>query len=353
MSKQELCWLDCDPGTDDAFAIVLAAYSERIKLIGISSVVGNQTIEKTTNNVLKVMNLAGLITQPTLSRNCIDLSQQLKLEDSMSHGGMACPVLKGCSRPLFRDAIIFDMIFGDSGLDTHSSIEFPKIPDTALDYFNNINSHPTHFTTLMFDYFKSFYPKKITIIAIGPLTNIALLLMNHPGVSDYIERIVLMGGAMGLGNTTPASEFNIFGDPHAATRVFNSNLEIFMVPLEITHTTLVTESVLDRIRTLKSNFSKIMIEFLLFFQSTVKEFSNMADPPLHDPCAVAFVIDSSMFEYKLIRVDVETNDTLSLGRIGRTICDVCDTSKKTKNVNVCLKINVDKFWSLMVEALEK
>jgi inosine-uridine nucleoside N-ribohydrolase len=300
MSGKNLVWLDCDPGHDDAFAIILAGYSQQLDLIGISSVAGNQTIDKTTENALKIMRASGLINDDTPGcedASKLDYSRPLRLEDSLSHGGMSCPLLRGCSRPLFREPFVTDIIFGDTGLNTHSAIEFPQIPPAARKYFTNINSQPScHFTTLMFEYFKSFFPRKVTLVAVGPLTNVALLLLNHPSVRDFIDRIVIMGGALGLGNVTPAAEFNVFCDPEAASLVFNSNVNIFMVPLEVTHTTLATEAVLNKIGELSSNFSAIMIELLLYFKTSCKEIRNMDSPPLHDPCAVAFVIDPSLFE---------------------------------------------------------
>jgi len=157
-----------------------------------------------------------------------------------------------------------------------------------------------------------------------------------------------MGGAIGSGNTGPAAEFNIQVDPEAAHIVFESDIPLFMVPLEVTHTALVTSSILDSIKLLKTNFGQICIDLLLFFQLTYKKIFRMDDPPLHDPCAVAFVIDPSMFDYRLMRVDVETSSVLSFGQ---TVCDIYDMSNKKKNVHVCTKMNVEKFWSIMLECI--
>ena len=175
-----------------------------------------------------------------------------------------------------------------------------------------------------------------------------MLLVNYPDAVKFIEKIVFMGGAIGCGNTGPAAEFNIQVDPEAAHIVFESELPLFMVPLEVTHTALVTTSILDSIKLLKTNFGQICIDLLLFFQLTYKKIFRMNEPPLHDPCAVAFVIDPDMFEYRLMRVDIETSSNLSYGQ---TVCDIYDMSQKRKNVHVCTKMNVDKFWSIMIECI--
>jgi inosine-uridine nucleoside N-ribohydrolase len=356
---QELCWLDCDPGHDDAFAIILAAYSEKIKLLGISTVAGNQTIEKTTENALKCMNLYGLIREPTIKQHSLDQepsASSVRLEDSMTHGGMSCPLLKGCSRPIFRDPIVCEEIFGDSGLDTHSpDIEFPPVPSTARAYVNKLNAQQcVHFTTQMYNYFKAQRPRKVTLMAIGPLTNIALLLLNHPDVTEYIDRLILMGGNVTAGNVTPTAEYNVYSDPHAASIVFNSNMtaRIYMVPLDVTNQALVTESVIERIRAISSNFSHIMVDLLHFIISSTKEMSGKEDTPLHDPCAIAYLIDPSLFVFKLIRVDVEVTGAFTFGK---TICDIQSrpSSNVKKNVHVCVRMDVDKFWSIMIEFIKR
>lgn len=351
MSNKKLIWLDCDPGHDDSLAIILAAYTENIRLIGISTSNGNQIIQKTTENALNVMNFSGLITAPTVNIDQIDYELPLTLQESLSHGGMKFPLLQGSSKPLLRPGKICDEIHGDSGLDTHVTIEFPKIPNHARKYFENVNFlNSTHFTNKIYDYFKSFYPQKITIVTTGPLTNVALLLINYPDVTKYIDKLILMGGALGIGNTGAVAEFNIEVDPEAASLVFDSDMNIFMVPLEVTHTILATKDILERIGTFSSNFSRIIIELLLFFKSNYKNVFFMDDPPLHDPCAIAFAIDQSMFQFKLLRVDIETHSQLSYGQ---TVCDFYDLSKKKKNVHVCLKIDSDKFWTLLIESIEK
>ena len=147
-----------------------------------------------------MVNICGLIQKPTVDLEKIGQNEAIRLEDCLSHGGLKFPILKGCRKPLLRQAIICEEIHGESGLDTHKPIEWPEIPKHALEYTNRLAAQTSpHFTTRMYDYFRSFASEKITIIAIAPLTNIALLLINHPDVVSYIDKIVLLGGSTGMG----------------------------------------------------------------------------------------------------------------------------------------------------------
>lgn len=170
-------WLDCDPGIDDAFAIILAAYAPNLNLIGISTVAGNQIIEKTTKNALNVLNWIGKTSESS---------------------GLECPLIQGAIKPLFRRVVLCDEIHGESGLEIHATRILPDIPKQALDHLNSLNSKQisTHFTTRIYDCLKS-SNELVTLIATGPLTNIALLLINYPHVTKFIKKLVLMGGACG------------------------------------------------------------------------------------------------------------------------------------------------------------
>lgn len=342
--ESELCWLDCDPGHDDAMAIILALYNPRIKLIGMSTTAGNQILEKVTKNALDFMNISGLINQKTPPKFNKE-QKEIDWRDYNEFGGLRCPLLIGCRKPLLRPGVICQEIHGESGLE---GTEFPPIPEHALQYTSLLNN-PTkkHFTTRMQEIIKS-APKPVTIITTGPLTNIALLLINYPDIDKNISKIVSMGGAMGVGNTGPVAEFNIQVDPEAAQMVFQSKIPCFLVPLEVTHTVLVSEEILNKIHALKSKYSEEVVNLLCFFKSTYESVFGYREPPLHDPTAVAFVIDPSIFTYKLLRVDVEVASQLSYGQ---TVCDIYNLNGKEKNVHVCHKMDVDKFWAMMLEAI--
>eukprot|EP00128_Syssomonas_multiformis_P009548 Colp12_sorted_trinity150504_noHs@34163 len=194
--------------------------------------------------------------------------------------------------------------------------------------------------------------KPVTLIATGALTNVALALTLYPECLHKIRSIVLMGGAMTTGNRSPVAEFNIMCDPEAASIVFESGVTVVMVPLEVTHTALVTPQVLERIRNIGSGaFPTLVIDLLLFFKETYERvFGFKSGPPLHDPLAVAYVIAPHLFETKFLRVDVECGSSLCFGQ---TVCDVWGDSKLPRNVHVTTRVDVPAFWDLMIAALTK
>lgn len=309
---QKLVWLDCDPGHDDAFAIMLAGHHSAISLLGISTAAGNQTIEKTTTNALKVLELSGL--------HHID-------------------VVPGQAVPLLRPPMTCPEIHGNTGLDCNTFIPPPsKKPLQAkkaiFHMFEVINSAPS----------------PVTIIATACLTNVALVLIIFPEIKPKIQEIVLLGGAIGIGNMAPAAEFNILVDPEAAKIVFESGVRVVMVPLEVSHTALVTQDIRDRIAAMGTRFAAIMVDWLLFFRKTYEEVFRFVDPPLHDPLAVAYVIAPHLFTVTHMRVDIETSSPLCAGR---TVCDIFNMSANPKNAIVATKVNVEAFWDLLLDALKK
>eukprot|EP01111_Echinosteliopsis_oligospora_P009903 TRINITY_DN2994_c0_g1_i3.p1 TRINITY_DN2994_c0_g1~~TRINITY_DN2994_c0_g1_i3.p1 ORF type:complete len:299 (-),score=77.98 TRINITY_DN2994_c0_g1_i3:160-1056(-) len=273
--EKQLVWLDCDPGHDDAFAIILAGYSNKIKLLGISTALGNQSIEKTTQNALKVLSISGL--------DHID-------------------VVRGQAAPLIRPPMECPEIHGNSGLDC--GVGFPPITKTAL---------PHKAVLYMYEIINA-APSPVTIVATACLTNIAVLITVFPEIKQKIKSVTLLGGAIGVGNMSPSAEWNILVDPEAAKLVFDSGMKIVMVPIEVSHTALATPDIISSIQNLNSNFGLLMVDLLLFFKKTYKEVFNFEHPPLHDPLAIAYVISPDLFETRLMRVDVETMSPLCSGR---------------------------------------
>ncbi len=237
-------WLDCDPGItdyikmisysksyliklfllghDDAFAILLMAFSKKINLLGISTVSGNQLIDNMTNNTLKILHSVGFIEPSPTNTSASEQPLEFDLTHSFKHGGLKIPVIEGCAKPFLGNPVTASNIHGNTGLEG----DWPIPGNHAIDFVKKV-SYQNHFTTQMYRYFKS-TKKRITILAIGPLTNIALLLFNHPEIKEFIEKIVFMGGSMGLGNTGPLSEFNIHADPVSASMVCESGLPVYM-----------------------------------------------------------------------------------------------------------------------------
>ena len=300
--------LDCDPGHDDAMAILLAAASPAIELQAITTVAGNQTLEKTTLNARRVCSAAGITD---------------------------VPVAAGCDRPLQRDPIVAAEIHGVSGLD---GVEWAE-PSVDLD--------PRFAPDLIIEIAES-DERTLTIVACGPLTNVATAMAQSPGLASRLERISIMGGAIGLGNVTPSAEFNIFADPEAAAAVLDSGVPITLVPLEVTHQALATDDVVRRIADLGTPVAEMSVALMRFFAEAYQREFGFDAPAVHDPCAVAAVIDPSIVPTRHMNVTIDTLSELSLGR---TVCDVYGTTGRPPNVAVGLDLDVDRFWDLMVDAL--
>jgi inosine-uridine nucleoside N-ribohydrolase len=300
--------LDCDPGHDDAIAILLAARSPALQLEAITTVAGNQTLEKTTHNALKVCSVAGIRT---------------------------VPIAAGMDRPLVRELRVAANIHGASGLDG------PSLPEPDLSLV------PIHGVDLLIEKLLA-SDGDITIVATGPLTNVAAAMRREPGIVPRIQQIVLMGGAIGLGNTTPAAEFNIYVDPEAAHIVFSCGRPITMIGLDVTHQAQATPEVRARIRALGSPVARLVDDLLGFFGETYLQVYGFPAPPVHDPCAVAWVIDPTLIQSRPMRVDVELRGEWTTGR---TVCDRYGRTGRPANAEVGLELDTPRFWDLLIGTL--
>ncbi|GBF87982.1 N-D-ribosylpurine ribohydrolase [Raphidocelis subcapitata] len=315
-------WLDCDPGHDDAFAIILAAYHPRLHLLGISTVAGNQSVEKVTRNALDVLHFAGV---PGVG------------------------VVAGQAGPLMRAAAICPEIHGETGLDgPHGGPALPHSRRAPL---------PGKAPVVMAEAISAFLGEHpdagpVRLICTGALTNAALLLALYPELKGGLA-ITLMGGAIGVGNMGPVTEFNIQVDPEAAKMVFEAGVPLQMVPIEVTHTALATPEVLGRLLSSHAGISKfkaLVGQLLTFFAATYREVFKFEAAPLHDPCAVALVAAPSIFEVEEMRVDIETISPLSAGQ---TVCDVWHQTGRPKNCAVARAMDVDAFWDILIAALDR
>jgi inosine-uridine nucleoside N-ribohydrolase len=300
--------LDCDPGHDDAIAILLAAHSPRLKLEAITTVAGNQTVEKTARNALKVCSLAGI---------------------------RDVPIAAGMDRPLVREQRVAADIHGESGLDG------PSLPEPDLELA------PVHAVDLLIDLLLR-SDGDLALVATGPLTNLATAMRREPRIVPKIQQIVLMGGAIGLGNTTPAAEFNIYVDPEAAHVVFSCGRPLTMIGLDVTHQAQATPELRKRIRALDRPVARLVDGLLEFFASTYLEVFGIPSPPVHDPCAVAHLIDATLLRSKPMRVDIELHGEFTKGR---TVCDVYGVTGQPPNADVGQGIDAPRFWDLLIETL--
>ncbi|RQM87460.1 pyrimidine-specific ribonucleoside hydrolase RihA [Aeromonas dhakensis] len=301
--------LDCDPGHDDAIALILALASPELKVLAVTTSAGNQTPDKTLNNALRILTLRG--------------------RDDI-------PVAAGAPKPLARELIIADNVHGESGLDG------PKLPDPAF--------APVAMTALelMASCLRE-SPEPVTLVPTGPLTNIALLLAAHPELKSKIARIVLMGGAAGAGNWTPAAEFNIYVDPEAADMVFKSGLPITMCGLDVTHEAQVMDEDIERVRAITNPVAQCVAGLLDFFMIYHRDPKwGFAGAPLHDPCTIAWLLAPALFHGIECRVDIETGGTHTSGM---TVVDRYGLTGKPANALVLLGLDRAGFIDLLVTRL--
>lgn len=305
--------LDCDPGHDDAMALLMALASDKIDLLAVTTSAGNQKPEKTFENAKKLLALA--------DREEI-------------------PVAKGANKPLLRELIIAENIHGKTGLDG-AELPDPSVPALTI---------PAN--DLIAEILKN-SQEKITLVATGPLTNIAIFLLSHPELKEKIEMISFMGGACFGGNYSPHAEFNIYVDPEAASIVVNSGVPIAMFGLDVTLKAQLFEKDIQEIRAVGNSVATTMADLLDFFNLTTTvpfwaDKSHVEGIHMHDPCAVAYIIDPEMFTVYPMNVQVETSNGLSLGS---TVVDYDNISNKEKNVLVAFDINLPRFKELTMKTM--
>ncbi|TNI83386.1 pyrimidine-specific ribonucleoside hydrolase RihA [Aeromonas veronii] len=301
--------LDCDPGHDDAIALILALASPELKVLAVTTSAGNQTPDKTLNNALRILTLLG--------------------RDDI-------PVAAGAPKPLARELIIADNVHGESGLDG------PKLPDPAF-----APQGMTGIELMARSLRESAEP--VTLVPTGPLTNIALLLAAHPELKDKIARIVLMGGAAGAGNWTPAAEFNIYVDPEAADMVFKSGIPITMCGLDVTHEAQVMDEDIERVRAITNPVAQCVAGLLDFFMIYHRDPKwGFAGAPLHDPCTIAWLLAPELFHGVECRVDIETSGEHT---VGMTVVDRYGLTGKPANALVLLGLDRPGFIDLLVTRL--
>jgi purine nucleosidase len=303
--------IDCDPGHDDALAILLALGSPELDVLAITAVAGNVPLALTERNARKVCELAGRA----------DL-----------------PVHAGCDRPLGRELVTAEHVHGKAGLDGPALSE----PRMAL--------AETHAADAIIELLRAHPPGTVTLCPIGPLTNIATALRAAPDVAARIKEIVLMGGAIGEGNITPAAEFNIYVDPHAAKVVFEAGAPLVMHGLDVTHQALVTPERLAAIRRLGTPVSRTVAELLEFYNIYDQTRRGRAGAPLHDPCAIAYLLDPALFDGRRCHVAIETRGEHTLGR---TVVDWSGRTRHAPNALVINQLDADSFFALLTERLAR
>ncbi len=299
--------LDGDPGHDDAIAWVLANASPALDIRAVTSVCGNQIIEKTTYNAMRIMTLIGLHV----------------------------PMAKGVDNPLIANPIIAPVVHGKSGLDGPALPEpdFEMSPLSAVELMAKVISESD---------------EPVTLIPTGPLTNVAGLLLAHPELKEKIARISIMGGGIQMGNWTPAAEFNILVDPQSAKLVFQSGIPIIMAGLDVTEKALVCPADFDRIRAVGNKVAVTVADWLEFFYQFHKTM-DYPGAPIHDAVAVAALVKPEILTMREMYVDVETCGDYCMGC---TVGDWFGTTGHAPNATVLLDIDREAFVDLLVEAVK-
>ena len=302
--------IDCDPGHDDALAILLALGSpDELEVLAITVVAGNVPLPLTEKNARQICELAGRA----------DLR-----------------VYAGCARPLVRELVTAEYVHGKTGLDG------PELPEPRMPLAD------AHAVDAIVDVLRAHAPGTVTLCPTGPLTNIAMVLRKAPDVVPRIREIVLMGGAIGLGNVTPAAEFNIYVDPHAAEVVFEAGVPLVMLGLDVTHQALLTPDRLQAIRDIGTPLSRTVVELLEFYGIYDQTRRGRVGAPLHDPCVIAYLLVPALFGGRACLVAIETQGEHTLGR---TVVDWSRRTRHAPNATVIDQIEADGFFALLTERL--
>jgi pyrimidine-specific ribonucleoside hydrolase len=302
--------LDCDPGHDDAVALLLAVGSPRIDLRAVTTTFGNCSVEDATRNALQVLTLAG---------------------------AQDVPVARGAAGPLQGRLELGNYVHGASGLDG------PELPEPQ--------SSPVDLTAVqMIRRVLDESPEPVTVVATGPITNIGRLLRDQPEVVTQIREIVFMGGSTHRGNHTPAAEFNTYADPEALDIVLRSGVPVRMVGLNLTHQALATREVVDRMRAMDHQVGRVCAGWMGFFGSSYNRIWDFDAPPVHDPCTVAALIDPGLIEWRDAFVAVELDGTWTRGA---TVVDLHHRyPEQTPNAQVALELDAGRYWDLVLSCLD-
>ena len=302
--------IDCDPGVDDAIALLLAcAHPNDLNILGITTVAGNVPLPYTSQNALKICTLA-----------------QADI-----------PVYAGCPRPMLRPLSTAADIHGATGL---QGTELPTPRHSLM---------VQHAVAFLIDTLQQ-ATEPITLATLGPLTNIALALIQAPQIAPKIDAIIAMGGAITHGNITPAAEFNIYVDPHAAQVVFSAGIPIKLITLDTTHQVLTTAEHLAALRQLHTPVGTAAADLLAHYGTADVERYGMAGAPLHDPCVIAYLLEPELFTFKPTYTSVDIHSPENLGR---TVVDWWGKTGKPSNVDVAATVNAPDLYALLIESLAR
>ena len=302
---------DTDPGIDDSLALLLALASPEIEVDGISIVHGNCSAEQAVINALSVLELAG---------------------------ASQVPVYKGCDLPLVQPSLLAPETHGDSGLG-YAKLAEPRTPPQV-----------GHAGDFLIEHIMS-APGQITLVAIGPLTNLALAIRQEPRIVDAVKEVFIMGGAIRhAGNTTPLGEFNTFVDPHAAHIVFHSGMPITLTPLDVTYQCILTKADVARLVQIDSAVTRFIADSTRFYMEFHDEYQSIDGCVINDPLTLALTFMPELCDYQELYVDVDLSGGVSMGN---TYADFYRLTSKPANMRVALAVRPREFIELFLERMEK
>ncbi|ODV97618.1 hypothetical protein PACTADRAFT_132 [Pachysolen tannophilus NRRL Y-2460] len=314
-------WLDCDPGHDDAIAIILAACSPKYQLIGISTVHGNASLEKTTYNALSVLTSIGKENE--------------------------IPVYKGSSKPLIREPSYAPNIHGESGLEGSNLLPKPKVKAYENGYIEAIYK-------AILD-----YKDELALVATGTLTNIAKIFIKYPQAKFFLKKLSIMGGGINVFNWSLNSEFNIWCDPEAANIIFKDfilNEKTILIPLDLTHKAIATIEIEKKILSNSiTNFRQLLYDLIIFFKKTyIEQQGFIKGPPVHDPLAVAVLLPFYNLEYENYPLEFKFNTyKLQIIENGPESGKLIILDNNFQNgIKVGYDMNINNFWNIVLETIQ-
>ena len=305
--------IDCDPGQDDAVALLLAMASpDELEILAVTTVAGNVPLDLTQRN----------------ARMICDIADRRDV-----------PVFAGCDRPIEFEPITAEYIHGDTGIDGLDVFE----PETPL--------QPEHAVDFIMEALAAADPGSVTLVPTGPMTNIGTAIQQRPGIVDGIAEVVAMGGAMREGgNRSPSAEFNVLADPHAAEIVYNCGRPVTAMGLDVTHQVISTRDRVERIRAIGNPVAEAAAGMLGFFHRYDTNKYGSEGPPLHDPCTIAWLLRPELFATRRCNVSVEKESALTLGH---TAVDFWHVTDRPPNVDWAYEVDADGFYELLLERLAR
>lgn len=301
--------IDCDPGVDDAIALLLALASPSLELLAITTVAGNVTVATTYDNAHRICALI----------NRLDI-----------------PIYAGCPRPLVRSPIFAADVHGENGLGG------VVLPDTPL------QQREEHAVDILIQHCRAHQQNPLTIAALGPLTNLAVALVKAPDIAQGIEQIVIMGGGIAGGNITPYAEFNCYADPHAAQVVLTSGIPITLIPLDLTHQVIATTEWRAQLQSVGSPVSQMVVQMLSHYGSHERCDRGWDGPPLHDPCVIGYLLASELFSTDSATVAVELSRP---DQLGQTLCEWRSGDQDGQTIQVVRTVQSEKFLQMLYQKL--